>query len=188
MQTRSSSRPTRDQTSNPTSCTNTTPKGRNRRSSKQRVEISNLEEHLPPVVTMTDNHTMAELLHQDSLNAAAGENLLERSTQDVLTIIENKSKVRNSQNKPIVSQVKACDTNSNSKIAKLTHAINQQTSAVTTAMTAMLKQFQATLPPAPVKLLRKFVLLAEVLIRTTSVLPPVATLSQNSRIISKDTF
>nr|GEY40537.1 retrovirus-related Pol polyprotein from transposon TNT 1-94 [Tanacetum cinerariifolium] len=29
---------------------------------------------------------------QDSLNAAAGENLLERRTQDVLTIIENKSK------------------------------------------------------------------------------------------------
>nr|GEX55930.1 reverse transcriptase domain-containing protein [Tanacetum cinerariifolium] len=45
-------------------------------------------------------------------------NLLERSTQDVLTIIENKSK---------------------------------QTSSVTTAMTAMLKQFQATPPPAPVK-------------------------------------
>nr|GEV41756.1 reverse transcriptase domain-containing protein [Tanacetum cinerariifolium] len=31
-------------------------------------------------------------IHQDSLNAAAGGNLLERSTQDVLTIIENKSK------------------------------------------------------------------------------------------------
>nr|GEV15205.1 hypothetical protein [Tanacetum cinerariifolium] len=57
-------------------------------------------------------------LHQDSLNAAAGGNLLERSTQDVLTIIENKSK---------------------------------QTSVVTTAMTAMLKQFHATPPPAPVK-------------------------------------
>nr|GEU34960.1 hypothetical protein [Tanacetum cinerariifolium] len=31
-------------------------------------------------------------LHQDSLNAAAGGNLLERRTQDVLTIIKNKSK------------------------------------------------------------------------------------------------
>nr|GEU86013.1 DNA-directed DNA polymerase [Tanacetum cinerariifolium] len=88
---------------------------------------------------------------QDSLNAAAGGNLLERSTQDVLIIIENKSKVRNSQSKLIASQVKACDTNSNYEIAKLTHAVNQQTSDVTTAMTAMLKQFQATLPPAPVK-------------------------------------
>ncbi|GJR89206.1 reverse transcriptase domain-containing protein [Tanacetum coccineum] len=65
---------------------------------------------------------------QDSLNSATGGTLLERSTQDVLTIIENKS-----------------------KIAKLTHAVNQQTSDVTTAMTAILKQFQATPPPASVK-------------------------------------
>nr|GEX04176.1 hypothetical protein [Tanacetum cinerariifolium] len=65
---------------------------------------------------------------QDSLNSTAGGNLLERRTQDVLTIIENKS-----------------------KIAKLTHAVNQQTSVVATAMTAILKQFQATPPPASVK-------------------------------------
>nr|GEY17820.1 hypothetical protein [Tanacetum cinerariifolium] len=35
--------------------------------------------------------------------------------------------------------------------AKLTHAVNQQTNAVTTAMTDILKQFQATPPPASVK-------------------------------------
>ncbi|GJT19041.1 hypothetical protein Tco_0877747 [Tanacetum coccineum] len=46
---------------------------------------------------------------QDSLNSVAGGNLLERSTQDVLTIIENKSKVRNSRNKSVVSQVKSSD-------------------------------------------------------------------------------
>nr|GEV24058.1 reverse transcriptase domain-containing protein [Tanacetum cinerariifolium] len=90
---------------------------------------------------------------QDSLNSVIGGNLLERRTQDVLTIIENKSKVRNSRNKSIVSQVTSSDTNSSSsfEIAKLTKAVNQQTSAVTTAMTAILKQFQATLPPAFVK-------------------------------------
>nr|GEV90469.1 hypothetical protein [Tanacetum cinerariifolium] len=88
---------------------------------------------------------------QDSLNAVAGGNLLEKSPQDALTIIENKSKVRNSRSKPIASQVKACDINSNSEISKLTHAVNQQTSVVTTAMTAMLKQLQATPHPAPVK-------------------------------------
>nr|GFA71199.1 reverse transcriptase domain-containing protein [Tanacetum cinerariifolium] len=186
----SCSRLTCDQTSNPTSTTNTTPKVRNRRSSKQKVENSNLEEHLPPVVTMADNRTMAELLRvptegyakailvplilaeqfelkhslinmmttdqffrleKDNPHDHIRGNLLERSTQDVLTIIKNKSKVRNSQSKPLISQVKACDTDSNSEIAKLTHAVNQQTSAVTTAMTAMLKQFQATPPPAPVK-------------------------------------
>nr|GFB91618.1 hypothetical protein [Tanacetum cinerariifolium] len=90
---------------------------------------------------------------QDSLNSAAGGNLLERRTQDVLTIIKNKSKVRNSRNKSVVSQVKSSDANSNSSsvIDKLTHAVNQQTSDVTTAMTAILKQFQATLPLASVK-------------------------------------
>nr|GEV42997.1 reverse transcriptase domain-containing protein [Tanacetum cinerariifolium] len=91
--------------------------------------------------------------NQDSLNAAAGGNLLERRTQDVLMIIENKSKIRNSRNKSVVSQVKSCYANSNSssEIAKLTHAVNQQTSAVTTAMTAILRQFQATPPPSFVK-------------------------------------
>ncbi|GJZ21205.1 reverse transcriptase domain-containing protein [Tanacetum coccineum] len=79
-------------------------------------------------------------------------NLLERSTQDVLTIIENKSKVRNSQNKLVDTQVKSSDGNSSSSdIAKLTHAVNQQTSVVTTAMTAILKQFQAAPPPSSVK-------------------------------------
>nr|GEV81127.1 reverse transcriptase domain-containing protein [Tanacetum cinerariifolium] len=82
-----------------------------------------------------------------------GGNLLERRTQDVLTIIENKSKVRNSRNKSVVSQVKSCDANSNSssEIAKLNHAVNQQMSVVTTTMTAILKEFQATPPPASVK-------------------------------------
>nr|GEV68391.1 hypothetical protein [Tanacetum cinerariifolium] len=86
--------------------------------------------------------------YKDLLHACPhhGGNLLERQTQDALTIIENKSKVRNSRSKSVVSQVKACDINSNSssEIAKLTHVVNQQTSAMTTAMTAMLKQFQAT--------------------------------------------
>nr|GEY31617.1 hypothetical protein [Tanacetum cinerariifolium] len=89
---------------------------------------------------------------QDSLNSVAGGNLLERRTADEFMIIENKSKVRNSQNKSIVSQVKSSDANSSSsEIAKLTHAVNQQTSAVTTAMTAILKQFQEIPPPASLK-------------------------------------
>ncbi|GKA26896.1 reverse transcriptase domain-containing protein [Tanacetum coccineum] len=77
---------------------------------------------------------------QDSLNSAAGGNLLERSAQDVLKIIENKSKVHNSRNKPIVSQVKASNVDS-SEIA----------SVVTSAMTAMFKQHQVTPAPASVK-------------------------------------
>ncbi|GKB99264.1 hypothetical protein Tco_0985401, partial [Tanacetum coccineum] len=89
---------------------------------------------------------------QDSLNSAAGGNLLERSTRDVIcTLIENKSKVRNSRIKSIASQVKSSDVNSSSpsEIAKLTHAVNQQTSDVTTVITTILKQFQATPPHLP---------------------------------------
>nr|GEW44045.1 hypothetical protein [Tanacetum cinerariifolium] len=41
---------------------NTNPKGRNHRGSKQGVENSNLKEQSPPVVTMTNQRTMAELL------------------------------------------------------------------------------------------------------------------------------
>nr|GFC43214.1 hypothetical protein [Tanacetum cinerariifolium] len=79
--------------------------------------------------------------------------MLERRTQDVLMIIEHKSKVRNSRNKSIISQVKSIDGNSSSstEIAKLTHAVNQQTSVVTTAMTAICKKFQATPLLASVK-------------------------------------
>nr|GFA14314.1 hypothetical protein [Tanacetum cinerariifolium] len=97
------------------------------------------------------------LVNHDSLNSAAGDNLLERRTQDVLTIIKNKSKVRNFRNKSVVSQVKSSDANSNSssETFKLTHVVNQQTSAVTTAMTAILKQFQATPPPASVKVVEE---------------------------------
>nr|GEU53314.1 hypothetical protein [Tanacetum cinerariifolium] len=51
-----------NQTFNPTSSTNTTPKGLTPRSSKQKVENSNFEEHLPPIATMADNRTMAEML------------------------------------------------------------------------------------------------------------------------------
>nr|GEU38779.1 hypothetical protein [Tanacetum cinerariifolium] len=43
----------------------------------------------------------------------------------------------------------------NNEIAKLTHAVNQQTSVVTTAMTAILKQFQATPTPSPVKVVEE---------------------------------
>nr|GEU91499.1 reverse transcriptase domain-containing protein [Tanacetum cinerariifolium] len=127
-------------------------------------------------------------VHHDSLNAAAGGNLLEKSPQDALTIIENKSKVHNSRSKPIASPVNACDNHSSSGLANLTHAVNQQTSTVTTAMTAMLKQFQSNPPPAQVKVVEEICVTYGVLIRTTNVLPPVATLSQSTGITSKVTF
>ncbi|GJX03347.1 hypothetical protein Tco_0189263 [Tanacetum coccineum] len=85
---------------------------------------------------------------QDYLNSTSDGNLLERSTQDVLKIIENKSKVHNSRNKPIVSQVKASNVDS-SEIASVI------ASAVTSAMTAMFKQHQVTPAPASVKVVEE---------------------------------
>nr|GEV57292.1 hypothetical protein [Tanacetum cinerariifolium] len=138
-----------------------------RRTTNLRNEISNFQQrfdesfheawdrykdllHACPHYGFTELHQLDTFYN--ALNPA-DQDSLERRTQDVLTIIENKSKVRNSRNKSVVSQVKSCDANSNSssEIAKLTHAVNQQTSVVTTAMTAILKQFQATPPPASVK-------------------------------------
>ncbi|GJV20496.1 reverse transcriptase domain-containing protein [Tanacetum coccineum] len=78
--------------------------------------------------------------HHDSLNSAAGGNLLGRSAQDVLKIIENKSKVRNSRNKPIVSQVKASNVDS-----------SERASAMTSVMTTMFKQHLVTPAPTSVK-------------------------------------
>nr|GFB33633.1 reverse transcriptase domain-containing protein [Tanacetum cinerariifolium] len=62
MQTRSSSRLVSNLSSNPTPSTNSNPKGRNRRRSKQRIEDFNLDELSPPIVTMAYQRTMAQLL------------------------------------------------------------------------------------------------------------------------------
>nr|GEW21780.1 putative ribonuclease H-like domain-containing protein [Tanacetum cinerariifolium] len=191
--------------SNPTPSINPNPKGHNRRRSKQRIENFNLEELSPPIVTMADQHTMAQLfqaptegyedaivvpaitadnfelkhglltlvqnkqffghdkedphahvryfnkitstlmfpnvsnteawdrfkdllracphrgfleLHQldtfyntlnskdqDSLNFAAGGNFLDKMPRECLAIIESKSKVRYSRNKPVVAKL-----------------------------------------------------------------------------------
>ncbi|GKE13073.1 hypothetical protein Tco_1416624 [Tanacetum coccineum] len=169
MRTCSSSNLVSESSPNPTT---SNPKHRNRRRLKQpfSLEESPVEsfheawDRYKDLLRACTHHGFTELhqldtfynalnpTDQDFLNSAVDGNLLERSTRDVLTIIENKSKVRNSRNKSIVSQVKSSDGNSSSSdIAKLTHVVNQQTSAVTTAMTVILKQFQATPPPASVK-------------------------------------
>nr|GFC83284.1 hypothetical protein [Tanacetum cinerariifolium] len=63
--------------------------------------------------------------------------------------------------KPIASPVNACDNHSSSVLAKLTHAVNQQTSAVTTAMTVMLKKFQSNPPPGQVKAVKEICVTCE---------------------------
>nr|GEX40766.1 reverse transcriptase domain-containing protein [Tanacetum cinerariifolium] len=157
---KSSSKLSRDQTFNPTSSTNTTPKGRTRRSSKQKVKNSNFEEHLPHVATMADNRTMVEMVRAPTkgprfLECCSMWQFVEKKSSRCVNDHRKKSKVRNSRSKLIASPVNACDINSSYEIAKLTYAVNQQTSDVTTVMTAMLKQLQATPPPAPVKVVEE---------------------------------
>nr|GEU91870.1 reverse transcriptase domain-containing protein [Tanacetum cinerariifolium] len=53
---------------------------------------------------------------QDSLNVAAGGNLLSKTTREALNIIENKSKVRYSRNKPNVSRMNTTSRENASKM------------------------------------------------------------------------
>ncbi|GKC19505.1 hypothetical protein Tco_1021655 [Tanacetum coccineum] len=77
------------------------------------------------------------------MNAAAGGNLLTKTPPDTLTIIENKSKLRNSRNKPVVSKVSANTSSS-------TMACPSEMTALTDAVNAMLRHVK-TLPPKTVK-------------------------------------
>nr|GEW78277.1 reverse transcriptase domain-containing protein [Tanacetum cinerariifolium] len=174
---RSSSKLSRDQTSNPTSSTNPTSKGRIRRSSKQKVENSNFEENpLPPEVPMAENQTMAQLLQaptegacphhgfselhqldtfynalnvndQDSLNSAAGGNFLDKMPADCLKIIESKSKVRQTRAKAVVAKV-----NSSSSTLAISSDVAELKDMVRALLLDKKNQSSAPSPtPAPVK-------------------------------------
>ncbi|GJV71524.1 reverse transcriptase domain-containing protein [Tanacetum coccineum] len=108
-----------------------------------RNEISNFNQNFTELHQLDTFYNGLNPSDQDSLNSTVGGNLLETSTQDALKIIENKSRVWNSRNKPIVSQVKATNVDS-LEMAKLTDAVTQQTNVITSSLAAMMKQFQAT--------------------------------------------
>nr|GEX00424.1 reverse transcriptase domain-containing protein [Tanacetum cinerariifolium] len=80
---------------------------------------------------------------QDSLNVAVDGNLLNRTPRDALTISENKSKVRTSRNKLVVSKASATTSSS-------TPAYIPKITALTDAFKAMFLQ-NKTPSPAPVK-------------------------------------
>nr|GEV31626.1 reverse transcriptase domain-containing protein [Tanacetum cinerariifolium] len=77
---------------------------------------------------------------KDSLNAAVGENLLSKTPRDALTIIENKSKVCNSRNKPVSSKVSTTSSGSSSsmdaRIDKLTDTISNLVETFNKKMTS----------------------------------------------------
>ncbi|GKD12024.1 reverse transcriptase domain-containing protein [Tanacetum coccineum] len=82
------------------------------------------------------------LTDQVSLNVAAGGNLLTKTPRDALTIIENKSKVRTSRNKSVVSKVSAITSSS-------TTACPSEMAALTDVVNAMLRHVK-TSPPESV--------------------------------------
>ncbi|GJT38892.1 reverse transcriptase domain-containing protein [Tanacetum coccineum] len=67
---------------------------------------------------------------QDSLNAAAGGNLLSKTTREALNIIENKSKVRYSRNKSNVSRMNTTSRESSSKTDKRIDKLADQISTL----------------------------------------------------------
>ncbi|GKA44988.1 hypothetical protein Tco_0737784 [Tanacetum coccineum] len=78
------------------------------------------------------------------MNAAAGGNLLTKTPRDALTIIENKSKVRNLRNKPVVSKVSANTSYSTTacplEMAALTDAVNAKLRHVKTSPSETVKE------------------------------------------------
>ncbi|GJS69854.1 reverse transcriptase domain-containing protein [Tanacetum coccineum] len=97
---------------------------------------------------LTQVHTFYNGLNdndQDSLNAAAGGNLLSKTTREALNIIENKSKVRYSRNKSNVSRV---NTNSRESSNKTDERIDKLADQILTLVEIVSKKVVA---PATVK-------------------------------------
>ncbi|GKA49966.1 reverse transcriptase domain-containing protein [Tanacetum coccineum] len=81
---------------------------------------------------------------QDSLNAAAGGNLLSKTTREALNIIENKSKVRYSRNKSNVSRM---NTTSRESVSKTDERIDKLADQILTLVEIVSKK---VVTPAPV--------------------------------------
>nr|GEV58820.1 reverse transcriptase domain-containing protein [Tanacetum cinerariifolium] len=82
---------------------------------------------------------------QDSLNATAGGNILSKTTREALQIIENKSKVRYSRNKPNVSRM---NTTSRENASKTNDRINKLADQISTLVDIFAKK---VVTPAPIK-------------------------------------
>nr|GEW40732.1 reverse transcriptase domain-containing protein [Tanacetum cinerariifolium] len=92
--------------SNPTSSTNLNSKGRNRRRSKQRIKNFNLDDLSPPIVTMADQRTMAQLLQAPTEGYVDAIVVLEITANNfelkhgLLTLVQNKQFFRHDKKDP----------------------------------------------------------------------------------------
>nr|GEX65946.1 reverse transcriptase domain-containing protein [Tanacetum cinerariifolium] len=123
-------------------------------SSKQKVENCNLEEHLPPIVTMADNRTMAELLRAPTEGYA-------KAIVVPLILAEQFELNHSLINMMTTDQFFGLEKDNLHEHIRWWQFTGKKYSSQSAneccdyrhdgAMTAMLKQFQATSPPAPVK-------------------------------------
>nr|GFA00370.1 reverse transcriptase domain-containing protein [Tanacetum cinerariifolium] len=95
---------------------------------------------------------------QDSLNSAVGGNFLDKMPRECLAIIESKSKVRYSRDKPVVAKV-----STNASTSGISPDVAELKDMVTALLLDRKGQNQS---PAPVKESRRVMLLAVVLILT----------------------
>ncbi|GKD70684.1 reverse transcriptase domain-containing protein, partial [Tanacetum coccineum] len=86
---------------------------------------------------------------QDSLNAAAGGNLLSKTTREALNIIENKSKVCYLRNKSKVSRM---NTTSRENVSKTDERINKLADQLSTLVEIV---FKKVVTPTPVKAVKE---------------------------------
>ncbi|GJS86893.1 reverse transcriptase domain-containing protein [Tanacetum coccineum] len=82
---------------------------------------------------------------QDSLNVTAGGNLLSKTTREALNIIENKSKVRYSRNKPNASRT---NTTSRESVSKMDERIDKLADQLSTLVEIVSTK---VVTPAPIK-------------------------------------
>nr|GEV73036.1 reverse transcriptase domain-containing protein [Tanacetum cinerariifolium] len=104
----------------------------------------------------------------DSLNVVAGGNLLSKTTREALQIIENKSKVRYSRNKPNVSRM---NTTSRENASKTDDRIDKLADQILTLVDIFAKKLSL---PLRLKRLRNLVLLMVELMLIIIVLIPIA--------------
>ncbi|GKA36385.1 hypothetical protein Tco_0722876 [Tanacetum coccineum] len=86
---------------------------------------------------------------QDSLNAAAGGNLLSKTTREALNIIENKSKVRYSRNKSNMSRINSTSRENSSKTDERIDKLVDQLSTLVDIVS------KKVITPAPVKVVEE---------------------------------
>nr|GFB61916.1 reverse transcriptase domain-containing protein [Tanacetum cinerariifolium] len=86
---------------------------------------------------------------QDSLNVAAGRNILSKTTREALQIIKNKSKVRYSINKSNVSRM---NTTSRENVSKTDDRIDKLADQILTLVDIFAKK---VFTPAPIKMVEE---------------------------------